>query len=795
MGKKGDHMMGKKFKKFMAAFLAVTVLTGCSIPAANKEMPGDKSERTAEAGAKAGQLADYFMKVAEGYVQPADRNRVLEGMEENGKATRLQMLVIAGRAFAGLPQPEGNAKRTAPPAPDLTEMPDWAQGALQNLSDGGILAASDLKDIETGKEDSMSEMPVSMRDARIIAARLYAAFGTDLKDDFYTAVNGSGLNTLEIPEGQDTAGGSASVTASTDEQLKNLILEIVNSGEDYPKGSPKQKIRDLYQTYENTDTRSREGIEPLQKYLDAVEQASSFSELNAAIAQSVRELGNFANGLLPGIPVTDTKDSSRKVLQLMTMVPGLTAKDYENPEAEAYKEYRTSLISQLMAAGENPQDAKLHADGILKIEKELAESMEGQEESGEITEKKYYTPELLDEMMPQAKLSELLAGVGLEKDVKMIVFDDKQFETFSKWFTDENLELFKAMQKIALLTGFSSFLSDDLAKQFGTAGIQSADMAVQYYLSEELGKLYTERYFPAESKAEVEKMTALIIDTFKKRVQRLEWMEEKTKKEALKKLDTLTVLIGYPDEWQMNHADIQGIEEGGSYFKNVAASEVAKWDNQLKELQNPVNPRKFSLTAYTVNAAASRSTNTIIFPAGILQAPFYDKNASFEANLGAIGSTIAHEITHMFDDGGAQYDAKGNVADWWEDADYSHFQKLCRKVEDFYNGCEAAPGIAAGGKETLSENIADIGGIACTLDILSEMENPDYDAFFRSYANQWMRAADYETLKELADTDMHAPNNLRCNLVLSNFQEFYDTYGIQEGDGMYTAPEDRITIW
>ena len=162
---------------------------------------------------------------------------------------------------------------------------------------------------------------------------------------------------------------------------------------------------------------------------------------------------------------------------------------------------------------------------------------------------------------------------------------------------------------------------------------------------------------------------------------------------------------------------------------------------------------------------------------------------------GAIGSTIAHEITHMFDDGGAQYDARGNLRDWWTKEDYSHFQKLCKKAEDFYEGHEAVPGAVADSKENLSENIADIGGIACGLEILSTMENPDYDAFFRSFANQWAKVADYDTLAELAQTDTHAPNKLRCNLVLSNFQEFYDTYGISEGDGMYTAPEDRIQIW
>ena len=781
--------------------LITASLVGCTSYNAKKNIPQDTLNSSAAENVTVGELADYFMKAADDYVLPSDRSDVLKGFEESDQATRLQLLVIAGRAFGELPEPGVNAGRIAAPASDLAMLPEWAQGELQNLSDRGILTSSDFESTsegESGEETAGSNMMderVSMKDAQIIAARFFSYFGTELKDDFYTAVNQQQLNTLEIPEGSDTAGGSGSVTADTDAQLKELILEIVNSDESYKKGSPEQKIRDLYKNFEDTDGRDQAGIEPLQKYLKAVSNAASFAELNAAIAEAVRELGNFANGLIPGIPVTDTKDSSRKVLQLMTQVPGLVKSDYEDPEGDAYQEYRNFMIDQLTAAGEDREEAGRHADGILRLEKDLAHNMQGQDASGKIRQPKYYTPEILDEMMPQARLSELLQAIGLSAEVKMIVFDDVQFEAYSKWFTEENLDLFKAIEKMALLTGYSSYLSSDLAERFGTASIPSADIAVQNFLSDELGQLYTERYFPAESKAEVEKMVNMLIDTFKKRINRLDWMEESSKEEAVKKLDSMTVLIGYPDEWILNDADIISAEEGGSYFANVAASEACKWKRQIEELETPVDPRHFPLAAYTVNAAASRNTNTIIFPAGILQAPFYDKTASFETNLGAIGSTIAHEITHMFDDGGSQYDAQGNIRDWWTDKDYTHFQDLCKRVVEFYDGYEAAPGIKADGQENLSENIADIGGIACGLEILSSMENPDYDAFFRSYAGQWLMAAEYSTLKELAETDSHAPNNLRCNRVLANFQEFYDTYGIKEGDGMFVAKEERMKIW
>lgn len=747
-----------------------------------------------------GQLADYYIKAADDYNPNADRATVLEGFDETEQATRLQMFVLASRAFGELPTPTGNGKNTAPPPVDLTDAPEWSWSELRSLSNGGVLAASDLGLSEAqGSDQEKMNAQVIQKDAEIIAQRFFQAFGTNLKDDFYATVNKGDLDALEVPGDGVTVGGSSAVAANTDKQLQELILEIVNSGEDYPQGSDEQKIRDFYQSVLALEARNTAGTEPLKKYIEAVDAAKNLSELNAAIALAVNELGNPGNGIFPMLSVTDTQDSSKKVMQLMTLSPMFSTEDYDDPDNEMIKEYREGMISQLMAAGETSEEAKRLADSILCMEKALTEHASSAEDLGSLqSQTKRYTPASLDALMPQAKPSELLAAIGLKDDTRMQVFDDKQFAAYATWFTEENLEIFKALQKMALISGFSKYLSQELAENFGyESGTPeaAANEAVQSFLSEEMGQLYVQRYFPAESKAEVEKMVQKMIDAFKTRIGRLDWMEAATKAEAIKKLDNITVLIGYPDAWDLNNAEIRSISQGGSYFANVAASEADKWKKMVKGLDEPVNPRRFPMAAFTVNAAASRNTNTLIFPAGILQAPFYDKNASFEANLGAIGSTIAHEITHMFDDGGAQYDATGTVRNWWADSDFAHFQELCQKAGAFYDGHEAAPGIPADGEATLSENISDIGGIACGLEVLSTMENPDYDAFFRSFAHQWLRTGSYETLAELAQSDQHAPNNLRTNRVLSNFQEFFDIYDIKPGDGMYVAPEDRIVIW
>lgn len=636
-------MKTKLFTRLTAVtLLLIMTLTACAGPAPGDSTAPGTSPAPADNGAAltTGQLADYFIKAADDYHPNADRAEVLEGLTGSEPATRLQMYVLAGRAFGELPVPSGSSRYTAPPAVDLTDAPEWSWSALRSLSNGGILAASDLGLTEmeptaskgSSGNDKMNAT-VTQKDAEILAQRFFQAFGTNLKDNFYTAVNKSEMDALELPADGSAAGGSSAVASATDKQLHDLILEIVNSSTDYPTGSSEQKIRDFYTSVLAVEQRSTAGIEPLRKYLDAADAAQNFSELNAAIAQAVRDLGNFGNGLFPMVAVTDTQDSSRKVMQLMTLTPMFSPEDYASSDNEMIKEYRASMVDQLAAAGESRTEAERLADGILRIEKTLAENASSSEELGNLqSQTNRYTPESLDNLMPQAKPSELLNAIGLKSDVRMQVFDDKQFAAYTAWFTEENLDLFKAIQKIALVTGFSRYLSQELANMNGcpdTDYNEAANEAVQSYLSEELGQLYVARYFPAESKSEIEEMVHLLTEAFKTRIGRLDWMDETTKQEAIKKLDSLTVLIGYPDKWDFNNAKIKSVTDGGSYFANVAASEADKWEKMVQGLDEPVDPRRFPMAAFTVNAAASRNTNTLIFPAGILQAPLYDKNAAF----------------------------------------------------------------------------------------------------------------------------------------------------------------------
>ena len=254
----------------------------------------------------------------------------------------------------------------------------------------------------------------------------------------------------------------------------------------------------------------------------------------------------------------------------------------------------------------------------------------------------------------------------------------------------------------------------------------------------------------------------------------------------------MKVFVGYPDSWETNLDTVE--ISADDYFGNQARIRRLTWDTYGAEQFEPNKPT-LGLPASTVNAYYNQFNNSMAFPAGILQAPFYDKNASLEENLAGIGTIIAHEMTHAFDNNGAKFDADGNPTDWWEAEDYAKFQELCDRAAEFYDGWESAPGIAINGRQTLGENISDIGSMACTLDVLKQTESPDFEKYFRAYAKSWMKAMTRENAEFLAQFDEHGPGNLRTNRVLSNFQEFFDTFDVKEGDGMYVAPADRIKIW
>lgn len=780
------------------------------------------------------------------------------GADED-KATRLQALVMVARAFGELPEPKGNNARLAPENIDLSAVPEWAVKELQKLADGGVLAPSDLGQNESESEEDGSHMiqedsgampapnteensevqaettesdapagntqrevsrgedadfglavpddaaepadsaggdnpenepgsalqaDVSLKDVEIYCKRIYTLFGTNLKDDFYQNVNKEDMDNAEIPDGENTAGGSQTVETKTNEKVRQLIKEVADSGKDYAKGSNEQKIRDFY----NSILAERKaGLASLKPLFEKIEQAADLAELRNVQIELIQKMGLNSNGLLPFSLSNDLTDSSKTVLNLTSGFMAMTLEDYENKESAAHQEYRGTIVENLIKCGETQERASELADAVIAQEaEELKNGMTSEEAADLNNYNNTFTMSELSAMFPELGVTEFFTSLGFDDTMTIQSYDAKALKIRAEHMNQSELARLKAQMKLNLLTNNEMFLIGETSKE------EALD-EVAAYLTNEVGQLYVAKYFTPEAKADVEKMTKQLIEVYKKRIFALDWMSEESKKEALNKLDTLKAYIGYPDEWPQSMLEITAPENGGSYFENMSAIGRESLRQDIEKQKKGQDP--FGLSAYMVNAAANRQANSLVFPAGILQAPFYDPDASFEENLGGIGVIIAHEISHAFDDQGAQYDSTGAVRNWWNADDYAHFKELCQGAAEFYNGEEPASGISTDGQATLSENIADIAGMASALQLLGTMENPDYDKFFRSYAKSWLLLTDRSYTAAMAASDEHAPKKLRVNKVLQNFEEFYKTYQIGEGDGMYVAPENRVKIW
>ncbi len=406
-------------------------------------------------------------------------------------------------------------------------------------------------------------------------------------------------------------------------------------------------------------------------------------------------------------------------------------------------------------------------------------------------------------------MAKMMKELHVDKADKVIVTDVGLVKKSAELLTDENIDTLKTYTKALLLMSVGGLLSEDFSKagqefqaeMFGVEGEKTNEeialMTTKAIMSDYLSQEFAERYFTKEAKADVEQMVKEFIEVYKERIKNLDWMSEATKAKAIKKLDKMTIKIGYPDQWNdpLSKVTIKSYEDGGSLFDNIIAIVKANKANSVASLGKPVDKNSWMMSVYDVNAYYNPLNNEIVFPAGILQAPFYDLNAKHETNLGAIGMVIAHEISHAFDNLGSAYDENGNAVDWWTPEDYKKFQEKCEQVIAYYDGVEVIPGVYNNGKLTVSENIADLGGMAASLQVLSKTKNPDYKAYFEGYATIWRTTMNKEIAAYMSTVDTHSANKVRVNRTVSSFPEFYKAYEVTEKDAMYVAPEDRVSIW
>ena len=751
-----------------------------------------------------GETADYLLKAASAYNPNLKKSDIIKGygdgnLYEDKEITKSEALVMLNRAFNTLPKPVGHNKRMAVQN-SFSDIPSWASDELKSVLDAGIV-------LPEADGSFSGENPIDISYLNTMCKRTYSLIGTNEKDDFYAAVNKNILDNITLDNGRAISGTLYDLNDKATEEVSEIINDIL-SGSGYQKGTPEQKIYDFYTNVRDKESREKTGIAPIQKYLDQLDGVKDISELNKFFSDVSN---NLYTGLFCAFTVgIDLKDSTKYILSFATVSPSLPKDFYQNASEAQYNSYIKYIKGLLLVAGETEENALNHAKAFYNFEKRLSEASLNPEQLGDVD--KIYNIFTYDEIKNKFKnldIDTVFANSGLKKEDRIMINDTNLTDAIAGIYTNENIEELKAVAKINLISSLGSSLSDKVSKlsqtfneeYLGIQGSYSDDekavLTVQSFMADYIGKIYSQKYFDEKSKADVTKMIKDIISVYEKRLDSLEWMSEQTKQKAKEKLNAITIKVGYPDNFEsyLDNADIKSKSEGGSYFDNIICAMKASRQSVCKLQGTNVDKSEWAMQPFTVNACYSPTSNDITFPAAILQSPMYDVNASYEENLGGIGYIIAHEITHAFDNNGAKFDKNGNAADWWTKEDYEQFTQLCEKVKAFYDNQESAPGICANGTLTLSENIADLGAVACITQVLSTKDNPDYKKFYTQISKCWASSTSREFASYLSLTDVHSPDKLRVNRTIVNCDAFYTAFDIKEGDAMYVAPKDRIRIW
>lgn len=632
-----------------------------------------------------------------------------------------------------------------------------------------------------------------------------------LEDDFYAFVNFDMIQQATILPGEKKWGVINGLTTEIVDHLSAITEEIIRNKDSYWAGTPQQRISALYQSAIDMDSRNKVGITPIQPYLESIQNADTIEEYLSSIGTIEMDYGY--SSLLDFYVDINMTDSSEYSLYLSGMDLGL-GKEYLINESlsDYWKLYKDYIRQLFLLYGNSESEAVRKSEEIFRFQQDVAYSTLNVEElySPDIT----YNPKNLKELQTlfsNVNVEAMLQAFGYSPSdgiKEWIVTDTKQIEKLNSYLTNEHLELLKDFSIFILLKDLAPNLSKDYYQAnldfiYDLYGIQEQKSAeriaselVQSILGFDFGKLYIEKYFSEKSKADIEALVQEIIEVYRGRIDKQEWMSKNTREKAKKKLDTMNVKIGYPDEWPvyMESAVLKAPWEGGSLLSNIL--EIKQINKQFEDsrLFNPVNRNEWFITPQTVNAYYNPSMNEIVFPAAILQPPFYDSDAERSANLGGIGMVIGHEITHAFDASGSLYDENGNYHVWWTEEEYRKFNELKHEIVNYYNSFELTDGLYVNGTLTLSENIADLGGLSCMCE-LCEQDQHSLAVMFENYANCWAMKQTRENMIDSINNDVHAPGKIRVNAVISSMDCYYDVFNIREGDGMYVDPENRVGLW
>jgi endothelin-converting enzyme/putative endopeptidase len=636
----------------------------------------------------------------------------------------------------------------------------------------------------------------------------------DPGDDFFRYANGEWLDTTDIPADLSNYGMFTELALEAEEHVQEIILDLAESGG--AQGSVEQQVGDLYASWMNTDALDARGLDPLQPLLAEINAAETHDDF-AALFATLNHPSMYGVGIIP-----DPQDTTRYTVFVGQAGLGMPDRDFYINEGDRYVEYRDAYrgyIAQLfdLAGIENGAD---RAEAIMALETRIANAHWTQERSRNISEiLNIMTLDELSALAPQFNMAPGLTSLGIGGVESYIVAQPSAIEQTAAIFAETPVDVLRDYMTFHLLNNNTNALPtafDQASFAFfgqtlnGTEEQRPRDRRgvnlVGGSLGEAVGQVYVDRHFPPESKDQMEDLVANLIAAFEERLENLDWMDDETREQALLKLSTFEPRIGYPDEW----TDYAALEiHADDLFGNLQRIAEFNWNQQVEDLAGPVDRNQWPYPPQTVNASYNPLMNQITFPAGILQAPFFDPNADPAVNYGAIGAVIGHEIGHGFDDQGREFDEAGRYRNWWSEATNEAFLERAGELGSQYDGYCPIEGECVNGNFTMGENIGDLGGVQMAYSAYQRYVAQHYgdegapvidgvtgdQRFFLAWAQVWRRLYREDNLRQRLVTDPHSPSQYRTNGVVRNLDAWYAAFDVQEDDLLYLPPEERVRIW
>ena len=624
------------------------------------------------------------------------------------------------------------------------------------------------------------------------------------QDNLYLAVNSEWLSKAKIPADRTSTGINLILDMRIEDKLMKDFAEFANGKKLLPDVANFEKAINYYKLAADFDKRNKDQAEPIKKDLGRLASLKNFEEFNQKAAQLISSGYELPFDIYVSEDMKDTDHNALYATGPQLFLPDTTA--YQVPDAEkllAVLEKQT--VKLLTMAGISEEQAKTWAKNGIEFDKKLSKILKSTEEWAD--EVAMYNPASLSDFeakFDQFDINSFLKQLLPEMPEKVIVAEPRYFNHINDFLSESEFDEFKSWMILKFINKSATYLSQDFREAafpfrqavYGVPELPSQDKhayrLANVAFDEVIGIYYGKTYLGDEAKADVISMIKKMLKVYEQRIQENTWLSEPTKKQAIIKLKALKLKVGYPEK---NRAlfDNLVVDPNKTLYENHVLINQERIKDILQRLNKKPDKSIWEMPGNLNNACYDPYKNDLTFPAGILQTPFYDAKQSRAANYGGIGATIGHEVSHAFDNNGAQFDEKGNMKNWWTKEDFAEFNKRTKAVADIFDGLQYGP-VKLNGKQVVSENIADLSGLSCAI-AANKAEGGEMKDLFETYAKSWMQKQRPESIKAEVQSDVHAPQPTRVNIPAQNQEEFYEAYNVTPEDGMWLDPENRITIW